>query len=228
MQIAQEARERLKSYMRLILAENAVINLTSISDEDDFWEKHIMDSLSLQDWLPQGASLVDVGTGGGFPGIALKIARPDLKVSLVESIGKKLRAVERAAAKAGISGDLEFVCMRAEDAARLPKMREAYDAAACRALAPLAVALEWCAGFVRLGGRVIAMKGPRLFEEIGEAGGCESLLGLSPPKTVGYTLEPSCARRFLAIYKKTSATPKRYPRQAGAVKKKPLGSAKMP
>jgi 16S rRNA (guanine527-N7)-methyltransferase len=173
----------------------------------------VEDSLVLLDHLGEARSIVDVGSGGGMPGIPLKIARPDLHVVLVEADRRKAAFLVHAAAQLGL--DVEVVAERAEAAGRGP-LREAFDAAVCRALAPMPVLVELCLPFVRVGGRLLAMKG-----QVEDATDAIAALGGGPARVVP---APSAARErgVVVVVPKLSATPDAYPRRPGLPARRPL------
>ena len=178
----------------------------------------IDDCLVLVDHLGDARRLVDVGSGGGLPGLPLKIVRPDLQVSLVESDGHKAAFLVRACAELGLAG-VDVVSRRAEDAAQDPAYREAFDVAVARALAPMPVLAELCLPFVRVGGRLLAQKTDA--EDVAGAARAIELMGGGPPRVVGAA---SAARRSgtVVIVEKARSTPDAYPRRAGLPARKPL------
>ncbi|MCL1802573.1 MAG: 16S rRNA (guanine(527)-N(7))-methyltransferase RsmG [Eubacteriaceae bacterium] len=213
-------KKQLDKYAQAVLEENELLNLVSIKDLSEFWSMHIMDCLALEPYIPQGAKVIDVGSGAGMPAVVLKIARPDIFVMPLDSIRKKMDALMRIALKTG--ADIgEYIVMRAEVAAHIDEYRESFDVAVARALAPLPQALEYCAAFVKAGGVFIAMKGKALESELQLAQGAAELLGLEGPNIKSYSLEGDIERK-LAIYTKTAQTPGKYPRRQAAIKKKPL------
>jgi 16S rRNA (guanine527-N7)-methyltransferase len=178
----------------------------------------IEDCLVLLDHLGDARTLVDVGSGGGLPGLALKITRPDLAVTLVEADSRKAAFLVRACAELGLR-DVEVVDRRAEDAGRDARYREAFDVAVARALAPLPVLVELCLPFVRVGGRLLAQKTEA--EGVAPAARAIELLGGAPAVVVA---APSGARATgtVVIVEKVRATPDAYPRRAGLPGRKPL------
>lgn len=178
----------------------------------------VEDCLVLQAHLGDAARLVDVGSGGGLPGLPLKIARPELEVTLVESDGRKAAFLVRACAELGLAG-VEVVNLRAEDAGRSALYREAFDVAVARALAPMPVLAELCLPFVRVGGRLLAQKTES--EDVGGAARAIELLGGGPAQVLS---APSTARRSgtVVIVEKLRPTPEAYPRRAGVPARKPL------
>jgi 16S rRNA (guanine527-N7)-methyltransferase len=178
----------------------------------------VEDSLVLVDHLGEARRVVDVGSGGGLPGLPLKIARPDLKMTLIEADGKKAAFLVHACAQLGLQG-VEVLNRRAEEAANHPGLREAFDLAVARALAPMPVLAELCLAFVRVGGRLLAQKTEA--EDIAGAAEAIEVMGGGPAVVVA---APSAARRSgtIVIVEKIRPTPAAYPRRAGLPARKPL------
>ena len=199
---AQQA-DQFQTYMELLLEWNEKINLTAITQPEEVVEKHFLDSLTLLSWgkMKQGAKVIDVGTGAGFPGIPLKIARPDLDTAL------KLSA--------------RRIHKRAEEAGLDKTMRERYDVATARAVANLPVLAEYCMPLVKMKGFFIAMKGPGAEQELEAAGNALDILGSGEPEVLPLTL-PGGEERSLVICQKLRFTPKGYPRHGGTILKHPL------
>ena len=180
----------------------------------------VLDSLALLPHLPAAGALIDIGSGGGLPGLALKIVRPSLRLVLLESNRRKAAFLQHAAAELGLAG-VEVVARRAEEAGREPALRDTFDVATARALAPMPVLVELCLPFVRPGGRLLAMKTAGA-ADVGEAEVAIKLLGgeleqLAPA--------PSSARSQgeVVIVRKVSSTPSEYPRRVGVPARRPLG-----
>ena len=161
-----ELPDMLETDLRLLQDWNGKMDLTAVEGEEDLLDKHIMDSLTVlkTDLIPEGASLIDVGTGAGFPGLILAMARPDLQVTLLDAQQKRLTFLEAAAKEAKVQ-NVRLVHARAEDGGRNPALREHFDVAAARAVAPLSVLCEYLLPYVRVGGRALCWKGPALEEE---------------------------------------------------------------
>lgn len=173
-----ETDEKFAGYMEGILSWNEHINLTAITDRTEFVQKHYIDSLLCAN-APEvlGASrVIDVGTGGGFPGVPLAIVFPDKEFVLVDSLRKRLRVIEELCEKLGI-GNVRVVHGRAEELARLGELRESFDLCVSRAVANMSTLAEYCLPFVRVGGSLLAYKGPDCEDEVGRAGRAIKLLG---------------------------------------------------
>ena len=215
------ALDRFDRYARLLCDWNEKINLTAITAPEEIVIKHFADSLSLLQTasFPQNAAVIDVGTGAGFPGLALKIARPDLRVTLLDSTKKKLAVLEEISGALGLS--VELLHLRAEEAGRQPEYREQFDVAAARAVANLRELAEYCLPFVRVGGRFLAMKSARTDAELDEAKAAIRLLG-GKTKAV-HTVELSEAgERTVVEIEKVSPTPALYPRASAKIARFPL------
>ena len=219
--LTQEQAAQFSTYAETLVEWNKVMNLTAITDPQEIIVKHFLDSLLLfrACSLPENASLIDVGTGAGFPGLPAKIYRPDLRVTLLDSLQKRLNFLEAVCEKTG--AEAKRIHARAEDAGREPALRENYDAACARAVAALPVLCEYCLPFVRVGGCFIAMKGPGLEEELQAADRAIRTLGGKLESTAAFTL-PDGSERRIAVIRKIAPTPKAYPRPAAKIKKSPL------
>ena len=217
----ETALERFDLYAKLLCNWNEKINLTAITAPDEIVVKHFADSLSvLQTVSPaQGASLIDVGTGAGFPGLALKIARPDLRVTLLDSTQKKLLVLADIAQKLDVSVDL--LHKRAEEAGRDPAYREQFHFATARAVANLRELAEYCLPFVRVGGRFLAMKSAKTEAELDEAKAAVRLLGGKTAAVHTVSL-PEAGERTVIEIEKRSTTPAAYPRPAAKIARFPL------
>jgi 16S rRNA (guanine527-N7)-methyltransferase len=200
---------------------NERINLTAIADEEGIVTRHFLDSLRCAlSWGASPASLVDVGAGAGFPGLPLKILRPTLRLTLVESIAKKAAFLEHMVDLLGLA-DVEIVDARAEAAGRDPAQRERYDVAVARAVAELRVLAEYCLPLCRVGGRFLAPKGAHIESEVQAALPAIERLGgrLLAVETVQL---PQLEPRSLVVVEKVALTPAQYPRAPGTPAKRPL------
>ncbi|GFN23103.1 16S rRNA (guanine(527)-N(7))-methyltransferase RsmG [Thermanaeromonas sp. C210] len=213
----------LSAYARLLLKRNRELNLTAVTEEQEVWRKHFLDSLLLFVALevPPGARVVDVGSGGGLPGMVLKIYRPDLEVTLVEGTRKKAEFLSAAIRELGLEG-IRCVWARAEVVGRQEEFRERFDLATARAVADLAVVLEYCVPLVRVGGRVVAYKGPRADEEIEGAARALAMLGAEVERVWQGRLPGGGEERRLVVVVKRAGTDPRWPRRPGIPEKRPL------
>ncbi len=212
-------------YFELLVSWNEKMNLTAITEPGEVLEKHFLDSLTPLLALPikQGGKLIDVGTGAGFPGIPLKLLRPDLELTLLDGLNKRLVFLGEVCERLGIGANR--IHKRAEEAGLDKKMREAYDVAIARAVAPLNILCEYCIPLVKMKGHFIAMKGPGAQKELEEAEHAIELLGGERTKIHSLTL-PGGEERNLVIVQKRRFTPKGYPRHGGTITKHPLSLKK--
>ena len=221
--------EQLNTYYEMVVEKNKVMNLTAITDEEEFALKHFADSISLasaypkftEDALSGKCSLIDVGTGAGFPGIPLKIVFPKLNVTLLDSLQKRVRFLDEVITELGLTG-ITAIHSRAEDGAHDSSLREGFDYAVSRAVANLSVLTEYTLPFVKKGGSFIAYKSSDISEELNASSGAIKKLGGELSECPSLTLPNSDIGRIFVIIKKTSVTSKRYPRKAGVIKKEPL------
>ena len=213
----------LSVYEQELLDWNKKFNLTAIRDTEGIRTKHFLDSMSCalawKDHPPR--SLVDVGTGAGFPGIVLKILYPGMALTLIESVGKKATFCRHVVEKLALDG-VELLTARAEDAGQMPLHREKYDWAVARAVANLPVLAELLLPLVRVGGAMLAQKGEGAPAEAQSAEGAFRLLGGSLRQLIPVALPGVAEERTLVVVYKISATPPSYPRRAGLPAKKPL------
>jgi len=219
------AAEKLDIYAALLVEWNQKMNLTAITDPTDVVIKHFADSLAAAPLLPDGAfSLIDVGTGAGFPGVPLSILRPDCKLTLLDSLNKRLIFLDAVCKELGISADL--VHLRAEEGGRTPPYRDAFDVATARAVGGLPLLCEYCLPYVKVGGRFLALKGPTGEEEATHSASAIQKLGgktrrvhkfLLPADSRGETAE-----RQIYLIDKVTPTPTAFPRPTAKIAKKPL------
>ena len=212
---------QFEKYYELLIEWNNKINLTRITEPEEVAIKHFADSLTLLKHynIFENAKVIDVGTGAGFPGIPLKIARPDIQLTLLDSLNKRLIFLNEVCQSIGI--DAEIVHARAEDGGRDEKHREMYDVVVSRAVARLNVLSEYCIPYVKLNGAFVSMKGPDMAEEIAEAEKAVSLLGGKIVKSKEFTI-PDNSKRTIVVIEKQRFTINKYPRQGIKIKNKPL------
>ena len=217
-------KQQFEEYYKLLVEWNEVMNLTAITDYKDVMKKHFFDSLTVVRAYPEimteNVSVIDIGTGAGFPGIPLAILRPDMQVVLVDSVLKKLVFIENAAAKLGIK-NIKILHIRAEEGGRRRKTRETFDMVTARAAKMLPIIAEWGVPFVKEGGIFAAMKGPGADEELRQSG--KILKELKAELMERKELElPTGERRTILYFRKTAPSPKTYPRKVGVAEKKPI------
>ncbi len=214
------------TYAELLCEWNEKMNLTGITDPYGIVVRHFLDSLTLVPHLKEGATLIDVGTGAGFPAIPVAIARPDVKVTLLDSLQKRLNFLAAVCDALGLS--CESVHARAEDGGQQAALREQFDVATARAVGALPTLCEYCVPFVKTGGIFAAMKGPDSDSELEAARRAAKTLGAAYRATQKLTVpaapkadEETLDRRII-VFEKTAQTPKRYPRPAAKIAKNPL------
>lgn len=220
--LTENQYEQFQKYFELLVEWNEKMNLTAITDESGVALKHFADSLSLLNFvdIPQNSSLADVGTGAGFPGVVLKIARPDIKLTLIDSLNKRLVFLGEVCAQLGI--EAELIHSRAEDGARDEKLRENFDFVASRAVARMNVLSEYCLPYVKVGGAFCAMKGAQANEEFKESLNAINTLGGKLENKYFFELPENGGERAIAVVRKVKNTPQKYPRQSGKIKAKAL------
>ena len=221
LKIESRQADAFQTYLELLLSWNEKMNLTAITEPGEVLEKHFLDSLTPLLALPikQGGKLIDVGTGAGFPGIPLKILRPDIELTLLDGLNKRLTFLGEVCESLGIEANR--VHKRAEEAGLDKKMREAYDVAIARAVAPMNILCEYCIPLIKMKGYFIAMKGPGAEKELEEAEHALEQLGGERARVHGLTL-PGGEERNLVVVQKRRFTPKGYPRHGGTITKHPL------
>ncbi len=221
-EITPEISEKLNLYGNLLVEWNEKINLTAITDPDGVLYKHFYDCILFfkNIKVPQNAKIIDVGTGAGFPGLVLKIIRPDLQVVLLDSLNKRITFLNDVIEKLDLNG-ITAIHSRAEDGGRNSNHREKYDIACARAVAAMPVLLEYCVPFVKVGGQFVSMKGPSVSEEIAQSGNAMKQLGVEKTSIICETL-PTQEQRAFVSFKKISQTPPKYPRNSGKIAKQPL------
>ncbi len=218
LEINKSQYEMLDKYANMLVEYNKVMNLTGITDPMGISEKHFLDSLLIFKYcnIPRNAKVIDVGTGAGFPGVPMKIYRPDIQVTLLDSLMKRVKFLEEVSKN---TLDMECIHSRAEDGGHSEMLREKYDAAAARAVAALPVLAEYCMPYVKVGGIFIAMKGPN--ENIDEGKSAVEVLGGKISDIFEYSL-PCGDKRVIIVIKKISDTPTKYPRTGSQISKKHL------
>ncbi|MBQ6707187.1 MAG: 16S rRNA (guanine(527)-N(7))-methyltransferase RsmG [Clostridia bacterium] len=217
--------ERLDVYAALLVEWNQKMNLTAITEPTDLVIKHFVDSLSAAKMLPDGEfSLIDVGTGAGFPGVPLALYREDCHLTLLDSLQKRLTFLETLCRELGLP--VTCIHARAEEGGRRAELREQFDVATARAVASLPVLCEYCLPYVKKGGRFIALKGPDAENEVKSAQNALSLLGGRVKEVCPLILPPDAAgergQRRLVVIDKCAPTPAKFPRPTAKMAKNPL------
>ncbi|MGI6707119.1 MAG: 16S rRNA (guanine(527)-N(7))-methyltransferase RsmG [Clostridia bacterium] len=221
--VDERALSRFSQYYHVLLDWNKRMNLTAITEEEEVAKKHFLDSISplTGQWIPQKASLIDVGTGAGFPGIPLKIVREDLKLTLLDSLQKRVNFLEEVTGVLGLT-NIEIYHGRAEDYGRKAEFRGKFDIGVSRAVAELPVLLELVLPFIKIGGLFIAYKGPGVFEEIEEGKKALELLGGRVEDILSVEIPGTDLKHYLTIVRKSKQTPTKYPRKAGKPERSPI------
>lgn len=215
--------EKFLLYYEMLVEWNGFMNLTAITEYDEVMKKHFIDSLSLVKAydLSQERKVIDIGTGAGFPGLVLKIAFPQLEITLLDSLNKRIQFLDAVIQNLSLTG-VETVHGRAEDYAKPGKLRECFDLAVSRAVSNLSTLSEYCLPFVKQGGYFISYKSEKISEETEAAQNAITLLGGKIQKQVDFTLPDSDIYRNFLLIEKVTDTPKKYPRKAGLPSKEPL------
>ena len=215
-ELSDKQKQQFKLYFKYLIEVNEHVNLTRITEENEVYLKHFFDSVTplftFGEVFKDGATLCDVGAGAGFPSIPLKILNPTLKVTIVDSLAKRLTFLKNLIEKLGLT-DVELVHGRAEDVGQNKLYREKFDLVTARAVARMSVLSEYCLPLVKKGGYFIALKGPKAEDELDDGQKALEVLGGKLVKK---------EERTLILVKKIKQTPKKYPRQAGTPRRKPI------
>lgn len=218
--LIKEHEEEFASFFALLSETNKIMNLTALTDEKEVYLKHFADSVAPCGLFPEGADVAEIGSGGGFPSVPLKIVRPDLKFTLIESTGKKCAYLEKVVDKLSLGG-VKVLNIRAEEGARRDSLREKFDVACARGVARLNTLCEYCLPYVKTGGAFIAYKGDA-DGEIKEAENAVKTLGGRLEKVFRYSLSGEASSRCAIVIRKVKPTPAAYPRGRGKERKNPL------
>ncbi|MEG1870842.1 MAG: 16S rRNA (guanine(527)-N(7))-methyltransferase RsmG [Peptostreptococcaceae bacterium] len=213
----------LKTYREILVEWNQKMNLTGIEEEKEVFIKHFLDSISAlsNGYIKDGISLIDVGTGAGFPGLPLKICLKNLKLTLLDSLNKRINFLEEVSNTVNLE-DVEFIHGRAEDFGKDEEYREQYDVATARAVAGLPILMEFCVPFVKVGGYFVCLKGPNANLELEESKAAMDVLGLEFVEKIDIELPNEELKHNILVFKKVKNTPEKYPRKAGKPAKNPI------
>lgn len=224
-ELTNKQKQQFKLYFKMLIEVNEHVNLTRITEEDEVYLKHFYDSITplftFGAVFKDGATLCDVGAGAGFPSIPLKILKPGLKVTIVDSLQKRLNFLKDLISELGLT-DVELVHSRAEDVGQNKLYRERFDIVTARAVARMSVLSEYCLPLVKKGGYFVALKGPKAEDELDDGKKALEVLGGKLIKDEELTLPESEEERTLVLVQKVKSTPKKYPRQAGTPRRKPI------
>lgn len=224
-ELTDKQKQQFKLYFKMLIEVNEHVNLTRITEEDEVYLKHFYDSITplftFGAVFKDGATLCDVGAGAGFPSIPLKILKPGLKVTIVDSLQKRLNFLKDLISELGLT-DVELVHGRAEDVGQNNLYRERFDIVTARAVARMSVLSEYCLPLVKKGGYFVALKGPKAEDELDDGKKALEVLGGKLIKDEELTLPESEEERTLVLVQKVKSTPKKYPRQAGTPRRKPI------
>ncbi len=213
--------DKFNKFKDLLLEWNEKINLTTITDEQEIIIKHFIDSLIPLKYIEDNKKVLDMGTGAGFPGIPLKIAKENIDITLVDAVNKKITYLNDVVNKLNLK-NVELIHSRAESLAKNKKYRESYDIVVSRALANMSTLSEYLIPFLKIGGRAIYIKGPNIENELNESKKCIELMGGKIINVEEYSLPTIDIKYNLVIIEKIKNTPKEYPRKEGTPSSKPI------
>ena len=215
--------EQFIKYMRLLQEWNEKINLTAITEDEEVVKKHFIDCIKAfkSDKIKNAKTIIDVGTGAGFPGLPIAIMNPNVEVTLLDSLNKRINFLNLVVRELGLK-NVKTIHSRAEDGARKPELREKFDIATSRAVANMAVLSEFCMPYVKKGGYFVALKGPSIDEELENGSNAIKILGGELKDIIEISIEETDLKHNIVEVKKIKTCPKTYPRKAGTVNNKPL------
>lgn len=220
---SDETIDKFSKYRELLVEWNQKMNLTGIEEEKEVYIKHFLDSVAAvkKGYIKDGMSIIDVGTGAGFPGLPLRICLENSKVTLLDSLNKRINFLSEVCTNINID-DIELIHGRAEDFGKDEKYREQYDIATARAVAGLPILMEFCVPFIKVGGYFVCLKGPNADTELEESRKAMEVLGLEFVEKIDVELPEIELKHNIVVFKKVNSTPAKYPRKAGKPVKTPI------
>lgn len=221
LELTEKQLQNFYNFMNLLIEKNKVMNLTGITEPKEVILKHFIDSLTILKYIDKNSTVIDVGTGAGFPGLPIKIAEDTIEMTLLDSLNKRINFLNEVTESNELN-KIHTIHGRAEDFGKDVKYREKFDIVTSRAVASLNVLLEYMLPFVKIGGKCICMKGSNCDDEIENAKNAIKILGGEIEKIEKFTLPNSDNNRTILIIKKVKKTERQYPRNAGIPTKKPL------
>lgn len=222
-ELTEEKYNQFIKYMKLVQEWNEKINLTAITEDEDVIKKHFIDCIKIFkcESISKAKNVIDVGTGAGFPGIPIAIMKPEIDVTLLDSLNKRINFLNTVVTELGLK-NVVTIHSRAEDGARRRDLREKFDIATSRAVANMAVLSEYCLPYVKIGGNFIALKGPAVEQELQDGSKAVEILGGEINKIVEVEIEETDLKHNIVEVNKIKSTSKVYPRKAGTITKKPI------
>ncbi|MGG2468739.1 16S rRNA (guanine(527)-N(7))-methyltransferase RsmG [Paraclostridium bifermentans] len=220
---SDETIDKFSKYREILVEWNQKMNLTGIEEEKEVYIKHFLDSVAAvkKGYIKDGMSIIDVGTGAGFPGLPLRICLENSKVTLLDSLNKRINFLSEVCTNINID-DIELIHGRAEDFGKDEKYREQYDIATARAVAGLPILMEFCVPFIKVGGYFVCLKGPNADTELEESTKAMEVLGLEFVEKIDVELPEIELKHNIVVFKKVNSTPAKYPRKAGKPVKTPI------
>lgn len=220
---SDETIDKFSKYREILVEWNQKMNLTGIEEEKEVYIKHFLDSVAAvkKGYIKDGMSIIDVGTGAGFPGLPLRICLENSKVTLLDSLNKRINFLSEVCTNINID-DIELIHGRAEDFGKDEKYREQYDIATARAVAGLPILMEFCVPFIKVGGYFVCLKGPNADTELEESRKAMEILGLEFVEKIDVELPEIELKHNIVVFKKVNSTPAKYPRKAGKPVKTPI------
>ena len=223
MNFDEDKYNKFITYKNLLQEWNEKINLTAITEDEEVIKKHFIDCIKAfsENQFKEAKTLIDVGTGAGFPGLPIAIMKEDLTITILDSLNKRVNFLNIVKNSLNLT-NVTTIHSRAEDGARNKELREKFDIATSRAVANMAVLSEFCLPYVKVGGYFIALKGPAITDELNDAKNAIGTLGGKLIEVIEVSVEGTDLKHNLVVIKKVKETPKTYPRKAGSITKKPI------